>query len=193
MVLIVQELKTVMVLYFIIFDATPSQLYTVNFKYQWINGVNTNQTMKAIVRSDYDTGGTVIKDSGFFPETAYNIWHIFSFTFTATQVQNRLILYKDSDAPIAFDDVSIVPVLSVDDLSQFNFKSTPNPAKEYIYLSASKTIDKIEIYNILGQQVKNVNLNKTRSSVDVSSLSKGIYIVKAFIEDAVGTYKVIKE
>jgi len=83
--------------------------------------------------------------------------------------------------------------LSLKELAQFNFNASPNPAKDYIKLSASKTIDKIEIYNILGQQVKNLSLNKTQSNVDVSSLSKGIYIVKAFIEDAVGTYKVIKE
>lgn len=175
------------------FNATPSQEYTVSFKYQWINGANTNQTMKAIVRTEYDAAGTVISDSGFFPETTYETWHNFSFTFTVTQVQNRLILYKDADAPIAFDDVSISPSLSVRELLQFNFKSSPNPAKDYINLSASKSIDKVEIYNLLGQQVKMETLNNTQNKVNVSSLSNGIYILKAYIEDAVGSYKFIKE
>lgn len=60
-----------------------------------------------------------------------------------------------------------------------------------IYFSTSKNIEKIEIYNVVGQKVESRILNDNQ--VNVSKPSKGIYIMKAFIDDAVGTYKFVKE
>ena len=94
-----------------------------------------------------------------------------------------------------WDNVSIteVPALSINDLSKFSFSSYPNPAKNYLNLSAAKSINKIEIYNLLGQNVLNKAINSSKSEVNVSNLSKGIYVARVFIENAVGSYKFIKE
>jgi hypothetical protein len=82
---------------------------------------------------------------------------------------------------------------SLEDLVQFSFKSYPNPAKDNLNVSAVKPINKIEIYNLLGQQVVSRELNTNKAQINVSSLSKGLYVVKAFIDDAVGSYKFIKQ
>ena len=56
-----------------------------------------------------------------------------------------------------------------------------------------KYIDKIEMYSIIGKKVLIKNdLNRT-SKIDVSNLSKGVYLLKAYIDGAVGTKKFIKQ
>ncbi|HEY5688699.1 MAG TPA: T9SS type A sorting domain-containing protein [Yeosuana sp.] len=149
---------------------------------------NSGQVLYCEVIED---GGATVAISNI--ATDVNTTLTTAYTVPAGITSITIKLYKNSGIAF-FDNVSITEsTLGIDDLKQFSFSSYPNPATEYINLLASKTIDKIEIYSILGQQVKHVSLNKTQSSIDVSSLSNGIYIVKAFIEDAVGTYKFIKE
>jgi len=139
------------------------------------------------------------------PQTGDLNWTEFSFNFTAPQTNLILYVFKQARAvggasppgnpnnASRMDDFSITPALSVNDLLKFNFSATPNPTKDYINLSASITIEKVEVYNLLGQQVKSVGINSNETRMDVSSLSKGIYILKAYIEDASGSYKFIKE
>jgi plastocyanin len=54
----------------------------------------------------------------------------------------------------------------------------PNPAKENISIVSSETIESISIVNIIGQTILNVNdVNSTEKSVDVASLTSGVYNV----------------
>lgn len=61
----------------------------------------------------------------------------------------------------------------------------PNPAKDVvaIQLMNDKT-SKVQIYNITGILVKEVELNGSKT-VDVSNLSNGVYVVKVYTEDKV--------
>lgn len=56
----------------------------------------------------------------------------------------------------------------------------PNPAKNKVFFSLSRSeIDQIEVFNMLGQKVKNATaIDLKTKSIDVSSLSKGMYVVK---------------
>ena len=56
----------------------------------------------------------------------------------------------------------------------------PNPAKNRVFFSLSRReIDQIEVFNMLGQKVKNASaIDLKTKSIDVSSLSKGMYVVK---------------
>lgn len=195
-------------------NVTPGETYILDFWFTFSSfGVSTNVVIKDFTG---DTAGSNLVLTPIIPDNGRNAvnntnygcsiasldpvydWKEakMSFTVPAGVTKIRFQYFNSNVGYYKYlDDITLVPeaTASIDDLLKYNFKSTPNPARDYIMLSASKTIDKIEIYSILGQQVKNVKLNKTQSSVDVSSLSNGIYIVKAFIEDAVGTYKFIKE
>ena len=82
---------------------------------------------------------------------------------------------------------------SVDGLDQFNFSYGPNPASNSINVKAAKVIQSIEVYSVLGQSVLTETIGQRSSSIDISSLPKGIYIMKAAIEGATGTFKFIKE
>lgn len=84
-------------------------------------------------------------------------------------------------------------VLGVENLEIFGFSYAPNPVQDQIQLRANTEISAIKLYNAVGQEVLSQNLNTTNTSVNISNLPKGVYIMKAAINNAVGTYKVIKE
>lgn len=60
-------------------------------------------------------------------------------------------------------------------------KLFPNPVNNELSLVANQKIDKIEIYNVSGQQIK--SFSRAGSKVDVSKLSKGVYILRAFSDN----------
>ncbi len=189
---------------FQVITVTPGETYDIDFDYKWVSG-SGNYNMTVRVKDDLAAGkpnldligGTTT--NGYTLSTTPDTWFTgtsFSLEAPTGVTQIRLLFYKGSgNRPLRIDNVSLTlaPTASVKDLEQFSFKSYPNPANDYIKLSAVKNINKIEVYNLLGQEVLNKNIDSKNTEVNISTLSKGVYIVKAFIEDAVGSYKFIKE
>lgn len=84
-------------------------------------------------------------------------------------------------------------VLAVKEKSIESFKYYPNPIKNEINLSAKTTIDQVSIFNLLGQSVYSEKINNTKSSINLSSLQKGMYIMTVTAEGNTASYKIIKE
>ena len=83
--------------------------------------------------------------------------------------------------------------LSTDKNNIVNVSLYPNPAKGTLNISAKNTIENATIYNVLGKKIKSFTVNAKTSSLDVSGLSRGIYILKYTANNAVGSMKFIKE
>jgi endonuclease I/chitodextrinase len=77
--------------------------------------------------------------------------------------------------------------------SDFNtFKMYPNPTNgNQIYFNATQDVT-ITIYNVLGKLIRTENVNANTNSIDISSLSKGMYVVKINSENQFITKKLIK-
>ena len=61
-------------------------------------------------------------------------------------------------------------------------------------MSASEDIKSINVYNMIGQEVKRIALSNVSSyKLDMSDLSKGVYFITAKIGESTGTFKVIKK
>ena len=71
--------------------------------------------------------------------------------------------------------------LGVNDFSKSNVIIYPNPSKNVLNISSDLQIENVTIYNTLGQNVFGKPLNTNQSSIDVSSLSNGVYILTAQI------------
>ncbi|PQV48389.1 putative secreted protein (Por secretion system target) [Jejuia pallidilutea] len=187
--------------------AVPGTQYTVTFWNLFVSGQGQPASTDGIfvsVRDNSGGNGTQFDPIISFyvdPSTVDANWNQFTFDFVAPQADLLFFVAKQSRAAggpnnsARMDDFSIVetPTASVADLQKFNFKSYPNPANNFIKLSASKNIDKVEIYSLLGKQVFNKTLASKSNEINVSNLANGVYVVKAYIEDAVGTYKFIKQ
>ncbi|MFN3942408.1 MAG: fibronectin type III domain-containing protein [Flavobacterium sp.] len=94
-----------------------------------------------------------------------------------------------SSAPFG---VTVTVTLGLDGNQLYNLSYYPNPVKDVLNLVNNTTIERVEIYNLLGQQVMQVRTNTAQASVQVGELAKGAYIVKAYADGAEHTFKIIK-
>lgn len=79
-----------------------------------------------------------------------------------------------------FDGIGIYDsnTASVDSSDFETFKMYPNPTnKNTLYFKTTKDIN-INIYNALGQIVKSENISENKNNIDISNLSKGVFIIK---------------
>ena len=75
------------------------------------------------------------------------------------------------------------------------FTMYPNPAKTFINLSLNSFIGAgtIEITDLYGKQVKTQSLSLGSNTINISSLSKGFYLVNVFVNNTKQTKKLIIE
>lgn len=85
-------------------------------------------------------------------------------------------------------DLTPCNALSVDDYALNNVSVYPNPSNSLIFIETTQDIRKVEIYTVLG---KNVRSYGNAKQIDVSFLKHGIYLLKIFSENAVVTRKII--
>lgn len=95
----------------------------------------------------------------------------------ATYYATRVINGFESTTRLAVT-VNLTGSLSTNTADFENLKYYPNPVQNIFNVTNSEKIDEIIVSSIQGQQVLNENPDSQLVNVDVSSLSKGIYIVK---------------
>jgi hypothetical protein len=159
------------------------------------NAGNANQTVNDGAGGYLDNDAFKVKRSTL-STTEYNSA---SFEFTtgdATDYYLAIALQPDAaGSPVLLDEISIIQgTLSKKQFkADNNFSFAPNPANNFLNLSASKNIEKVEFFNLLGQNALSAPVNGLRKEVNISNLKSGIYLMKVTIDNAVGTYKIIKK
>ncbi|MEC4048400.1 T9SS type A sorting domain-containing protein [Flavobacterium sp. SUN046] len=96
---------------------------------------------------------------------------------------------SNSQFQIAAYDAS----LTTNSFDNSKFVFYPNPVKDVLNISYSKNISKVQVINLLGQEVVANTLNAAQTQVDLSKLTTGTYLVKVTSDNEVKTIKVIKE
>ena len=74
-----------------------------------------------------------------------------------------------------------------------NLKVYPNPATSNITIESNSAIERVSVYNILGQEVLSKSPKANNTTLDISNLQKGTYLVKTTSEGKTETTKVIKK
>jgi hypothetical protein len=70
----------------------------------------------------------------------------------------------------------------------------PNPSSDQLKIQTDSYIEKVSIYNLTGQMVKDVQTREEKNAIiDISDLSPGIYLVKVKSSNGYYTGKVVKE
>jgi minor extracellular serine protease Vpr len=67
----------------------------------------------------------------------------------------------------------------------------PNPVKDVLNIESTTDITRTTIYNLVGQEIKQVVGNKTQ--IDISDLVSGIYIVKVTNDSKDQVFKICKK
>ncbi|WP_284651994.1 T9SS type A sorting domain-containing protein [Flavobacterium terrisoli] len=83
--------------------------------------------------------------------------------------------------------------LGTPDFIASNVKFYPNPATNVLNIESDLNIEKVSIYNVLGQEVVVKTPNSELVTLDVANLQSGVYIVKATIEGKVTSSRLVKE
>ncbi|SHI73691.1 T9SS type A sorting domain-containing protein [Flavobacterium terrae] len=89
--------------------------------------------------------------------------------------------------------VTVYTNLGTDSFTFNNFKLFPNPVKDILTLTNDSQIDKIEIFNQIGQNILIEKPETESTSVNLSKYSKGIYFIKIYSNNKSIIRKIIKD
>ncbi|OEK07407.1 hypothetical protein A8C32_18410 [Flavivirga aquatica] len=137
-----------------------------------------------LMEPDFTAGDTDYKTYNFLITDAADNSPDWTGTVTGLDFQFRDVTTGSAVAitgSIFIDEISFTPTLSSSDITKddASLKLFPSPANDVLNVNTPKVIEKIEIYNLLGQNILSV---KNASSITVGSLVKGIYVAKVFQE-----------
>jgi len=90
------------------------------------------------------------------------------------------------------DAVYAEGTLGVEDFNTAVFSVYPNPVKDVLNIQTQSSVEKIEVYDILGKMVLLEQPNKISPSIQMDELASGAYLVKITINGYSKTIKVLK-
>lgn len=108
-------------------------------------------------------------------------------TYYASQVINGI--ESNYRLPITVNLAS----LGIKEIESNNLKIYPNPVKDKITISNSADIEKIELYDLIGQKIFTNSFLTNKITIDLTNYKSGVYLLKIFSEGKVYANKIIKE
>jgi hypothetical protein len=113
---------------------------------------------------------------------------------TTAPVDKKDYTWSAGDQETRIDYVILTneSTVSVNDVFSSNISIYPNPVNEFVRISSSEEVTGVEIYNLIGKKVISSS-NLVNNKIDVSNLSKGVYVLKVMSNELVGTRKIIIE
>ncbi|MCR8667724.1 T9SS type A sorting domain-containing protein [Aestuariibaculum sp. M13] len=91
-----------------------------------------------------------------------------------------------------FENLTVSKSLSSDDFNKNTITIYPNPTSDYLYFNNYNLSNKnVSIFNMLGKRVLTSKIESSNNSLNVSFLTKGLYIIQ--IQETNTTLKFIKQ
>jgi hypothetical protein len=112
--------------------------------------------------------------------------YTFLFFFIILAGLNSVLAQEDTNARSEASTASIDNFILSDAVRMY-----PNPVERYLTIRSSFPITGVMVYNLLGDQVKDVRNNFSR--IDLSDLNSGIYMIKVYSNQFYVTKKLIKK
>ncbi|MCH2194468.1 T9SS type A sorting domain-containing protein [Kordia sp.] len=98
--------------------------------------------------------------------------------YTITHTVGDCNLYETSTS------MTITNTLSTNDFEEAVFAMYPNPTTGKLQIESTTPISKVNVYNLVGQQVKTFGMQNDQKAIDISELKTGSYFVN--LQDAAG-------
>jgi hypothetical protein len=187
-------------------EATSSQINATNMLFFHVDAWTPNMTQLRIKLVDfganaaYGGGDDVEHELTFTPTlSAWNSYHIPLSNFTGLVTKGHIAQLIFAGQPVGagtlyVDNVYFTTVaLSNQSFEMANISMFPNPVSDMLTITSATEMDAISIYNVIGQEVLNVNVNADNKVLNVSSLEDGIYLVKVISGGKISTSKFIKQ
>lgn len=95
--------------------------------------------------------------------------------------------YAGSVNMITFKRSTFTSIATIE--PELNFEIYPNPSNSIVRVIGNNSIDNIEIYNLMGQQI----IQTANPTIHVESLNNGVYMVKIYSGNKVQTKRLVVE
>jgi hypothetical protein len=180
-----------------IWTATPTQDKSFNFKFSNWNGTTGEANA-------YQYSAT---NANILPSTNPGTWISIDIPMSNFQCINtppgnacpskndfvQFVITSDLGT-VYYDNLYLHKnTLGVSSFETSKIKMYPNPATTNFTIDAQEAVEKVAVYNMLGQEVIAQNTNSQQVTMDISTLQVGVYVVKATINGVVSTSRIIKE
>ncbi len=98
--------------------------------------------------------------------------------------QVKEVTVTETDCPVGINPVSVEKSLNI----------YPNPATDKVNISGCANVKEVQVFDVLGQKVMNINVTNDKVELNTSGLKNGIYLIR-FTDNADNNYfrKVIKK
>ncbi len=141
--------------------------------------------------------GTLVKGSwqsvnvpiSFFTNKGFDKTAFIQFKLGTASDLNTKIVYFDN----IYFSVNQPTTLGNTKFEKSSLKVYPNPATSNLTIEAKNAIERVSVHNVLGQEVLSRSPKTNNTTLDISNLQKGTYIVRTTSEGATETTKVIKK
>ena len=130
---------------------------------------------------------------GFVPSTATNGSSStkIQYTFVDRSPVNGKNYYRlkptDLDGTFTYSTIKVITMNVEDAIVLF-----PNPAKDRLVIRGLVGTEKIEIYDLTGRKVKEINPGDSVADLSLSRLSDGVYNVRIITPTGSSSYKIVK-
>lgn len=134
-------------------------------------------------------GGSILTQLS--QSTSYT--HLYSYTdrvysYTVEAIYENALSAHSTIILDTHEDVNSVQEIAVDD----RISVYPNPSSDYILLQADETIELVNIYSLEGKLVKQETVGNYQSTISVSDLKTGVYIIELQTKETSYQTKLIK-
>ena len=168
----------------------PSDITSTSFKANW-GGVAgaTGYILDVSTSLEFDTfiegyqnlavDGVSQAVEGLTPNTQY-FYRVRATNATATSITSNVM-------------GAVTAVLGLDSFNKIGLKYYPNPTNGVVNLVAQQNLSSVSVYNVMGQNVLNKQLNTANAQIDMAGLNAGHYFVKITSGNETATLKVVKQ
>jgi len=141
--------------------------------------------------------------NGLVPVPTPGTWYSFDTAFTADDLvklaanptMHEFGITSNLNNAVWYDNLYIHQntTLGTNKFQPSSVKMYPNPVKNTLTIEANSEIQRVSVYNTLGQEVLKASPKSNTATLQTNELQKGVYMVTTEIDGNLSTSKVVKE
>ena len=198
--------KLLFILLFVFSVSINAQTNTVNIDWSFnstpsssgdANSSRTIEVGDTVTWNWYSGGSHNVKSNGDATESFESAFFTQGGTYSKTFNSVGSNVYVCTPhAGNMFGTITVVAegALSISEARSLKFEMYPNPASDKVSIQLPSGAENatVEFYDSLGRLALSKKVTRINNKMDVNALSKGIYILKVFTADQIGSQKFIK-
>lgn len=149
--------------------------------------------------------GVAVPNAEVWFNTTNSGWQTITLDYgSGLGTYSKIVFFPDAGSPdneytnlntgtYLVDDIKFASALSTTKFDKSSVKMYPNPVQNTLTIEANSAIQRVSVYNVLGQEVMSRSPKSNSTTLQTSALQKGVYMVRTEIDGNVSSSKIVKE